>query len=166
MPTLARACSSPGCPRTTTRGPWCDLHAAKGRPYDARRESAARRGYDHRHRIWRRVILARDPICKDPYHRHPDQRVASTVADHVVPPARGGTWETSNGQGLCASCHGYKCALEDGGFGRPTAGAAPGGRGGRISAPSPAEDRALSVSHARTSFAKGGVSPGGGEDGA
>lgn len=117
MPALARACSSPGCGNTTQRGAWCVEHARKGRPYDARRGTAKQRGYDQRHRIWRAVILARDPVCKDPFARHVGRVVPATVADHITPLARGGTWATSNGQGLCASCHGFKCVTEDGGFG-------------------------------------------------
>ena len=45
---------------------------------------------------------------------------------------RAGDWSLKNGQGLCASCHGRKTVLEDGGLGRPAregAGRISGGQG-------------------------------------
>lgn len=63
----------------------------------------------------RRVVLARDPVCKI-CHRNP-----STVADHIVP--HRGVWalfcDLLNLQGLCAECHSRKTAAEDGGFSHP-----------------------------------------------
>lgn len=61
----------------------------------------------------RRVVLARDPICRI------CDRNASTIADHIKP--HKGSWELfialENLQGLCEECHSKKTAAEDGGFG-------------------------------------------------
>lgn len=123
MPSRApHFCTYPGCP-TLIRGPGskCERHQrAERRRYDRARGTSAERGYGGRHRRWRRMVLARDPVCVDPYGRHAERGevVPATVADHIVPLRRGGEWTLENGQGLCASCHGVKCATEDGGFGR------------------------------------------------
>jgi 5-methylcytosine-specific restriction protein A len=54
----------------------------------------------------RRQILARDPICRTCGQR------PSTVADHVIPWAEGGTHTLANGQGLCDPCHWKKTRAE------------------------------------------------------
>ncbi len=61
----------------------------------------------------RYVVLARDPVCMI------CQRVASTIADHIIP--HKGNWtlfcDLNNLQGICDDCHAAKTAREDGGFG-------------------------------------------------
>jgi 5-methylcytosine-specific restriction protein A len=54
----------------------------------------------------RRAILQRDPICR---HCHTRQ---STIADHIIPVAEGGTDTITNGQGLCDPCHHTKTQAE------------------------------------------------------
>lgn len=54
----------------------------------------------------RRAILHRDPICR---HCHTRQ---STIADHIIPVAEGGTDTITNGQGLCDPCHHTKTQAE------------------------------------------------------
>ncbi|MEU6641249.1 HNH endonuclease signature motif containing protein [Saccharomonospora sp. NPDC046836] len=51
-------------------------------------------------------ILKRDPICRACGVR------PSTIADHIVPVAEGGTDDETNGQGLCSPCHDPKSAAE------------------------------------------------------
>ena len=104
MPRTRRLCPRPACPQLTP----CPQHS--GRPPDSR-PSAHRRGYDGRHTAWRRMVLAREPECRV-------CGAPATVADHIVPLRAGGTWELTNGQALCASCHNRKTATQDGGFGR------------------------------------------------
>jgi 5-methylcytosine-specific restriction protein A len=84
--------------------------------YDADRGTSAQRGYGAAHRAWREQVLARDPVCVDPYavHAKAGRDEPATVADHIVPVRRGGRWTLDNGQGLCASCHGMKNVREDG----------------------------------------------------
>lgn len=67
---LARPCREPGCPAVATHRGWCAEHAgpaeaARRRAHDARRPSAARRGYDARWRRVRAMVLAREPRCRD-----------------------------------------------------------------------------------------------------
>jgi|SRR3990167_1640478 len=102
-------CPTPGCPALVRHG-HCEQHR---RERERRRGSAASRGYDRRHQRWRLLVLARDPICRG------CGQAASTVAEHVIPLTRGGTFAMSNGQGCCKSCADYKTAVEqrDTGFG-------------------------------------------------
>ena len=53
------------------------------------------------------MILARDPVCKD------CGSAPSTEADHIVALEDGGTWEMTNGQGLCKPCHSRKTWKEN-----------------------------------------------------
>ena len=78
-----------------------------------RRPSAGRRGYDSDWRALRTRYLQVHPVCEVGGCSR-----AAVAVDHVVPMARGGerlSWD--NLQGLCASCHSRKTALQDGGFG-------------------------------------------------
>ena len=89
----------------------CQVLVSAGRCQACRRQAeqlrgnATDRGYDHRHRTWRAQVLAQCPYCVDPERRHPHELRPSRVADHVVPLRRGGTWDLTNGRGLCLSCH-------------------------------------------------------------
>jgi len=108
--------SKPRGPCRIQRCPYlqpCPVHS-----YDRSREGARARGYDSAHEAWRRQVLAREPICRDPDRRHPHIEQLSVVADHIVPLTRGGSWSLENGQGLCRSCHSAKTVKYDGGFGR------------------------------------------------
>ena len=87
-------CSRPGCGK---------IGKHSHREYDQQRGTAASRGYDARHRRWRKMILARDPICV--MCRATGMAVVATVADHIIPLRQGGGWELENGRGLCHSHH-------------------------------------------------------------
>jgi 5-methylcytosine-specific restriction protein A len=90
------------------------------RPFTTRgdgRASAAKRGYGRRWQRLRKMILARDPIC-----RWPGCTMPATDVDHVVPRAAGGDDSEGNLQGLCHEHHSLKTASEDGGFGRSVTG--------------------------------------------
>ena|ERR1700687_160144 len=85
----------------------CATHKkVRGQQDRKRRGSSSQRGYDARHRRWRKMVLARHPVCNDCH------MAISTHADHIIPLSKGGTWHLSNGQGLCASCHNKKTALQ------------------------------------------------------
>lgn len=123
MPRRApRPCSHPGCPNLV-REPgerYCAEHRAQHtRQYDRDRGSAAARGYGARWRRLRTMVLARQPICADPFgiHAARGEVVASTDVDHIVPRRRGGRDTMENLQGLCHECHSRKTATQDGGFG-------------------------------------------------
>lgn len=112
MPRVATPCRNPACPAPATQQGVCDSHA---RQRDQARGTSASRGYNARHRRWREYILQRDPCCMI---REKCDGAPSTVAEHIVPLRRGGTWDYANGQGACESCANWKTATQDGGFGR------------------------------------------------
>lgn len=129
-------CWSPGCGNRAD----CATHRRVASRQDQQeRGTAAQRGYDADHRRWRTRVLERDPWCRDPERRHRLDRIATRVADHIVPlrewqrdevgargallailHARGrydlpfmlGPWSIENGQGLCLSCHNAKAQAE------------------------------------------------------
>ena len=107
-----RPCATPGCPNVTPRGVTrCDdCTRDHARQLDARRESQTQRGYNSRgHRRFRRVVLARDPLCVI-------CGAVATVADHWPTSRRDlvaqglNPNDPSRGRGLCASCHGKETA--------------------------------------------------------
>jgi 5-methylcytosine-specific restriction enzyme A len=108
-----RVCCAPGC-GALCDGPYCARHAATilatRRQIDRQRGSASKRGYGRRHGRWRKMILARDPLCKIAVLC--DGTAISTEADHIIPLSRGGDWSMENGQGACHACHSHKTALE------------------------------------------------------
>ena|SRR3990167_1447541 len=105
-----KPCRFPGCPALTARR-FCPEHqAAEYRRQDSVRGSAASRGYGAGHRRWRPLVLARDPLCVFCLTR--GLSTPATVADHIVPLSKGGTWELSNGQGLCIPHHNAKTMRE------------------------------------------------------
>lgn len=80
------------------------------REYDARRGSAASRGYDADWRLARAGFLAEHPLCEECRKR--GKLTAATVVDHIKP-HRGDKalfWNSRNWQSLCATCHGRKTA--------------------------------------------------------
>ncbi|PZM62604.1 HNH endonuclease [Paenibacillus dendritiformis] len=113
---LKKFCRKTGCKNLTTDA-YCNEHQHNGYSYDQHRESASKRGYDHRWRKARIRFLREHPLCKQCYE---DGRLtAATVVDHIIP-HKGDKelfWDRKNWQGLCESCHGVKTAKEDGGFG-------------------------------------------------
>lgn len=64
------------------------------------------------------MVLARDPLCVDPFglHRMLGETVAADMVDHIVPLRAGGTHAFSNLQPMCWKCHARKTA-RDGSFG-------------------------------------------------
>lgn len=86
-------------------GARCPQHTRPRRPFARRKTKTHRRGST---RAWRRErahVLAEEPRCRR-------CGGASTVADHIVPLAEGGTDMRGNLQGLCAACHATKTAAE------------------------------------------------------
>jgi len=107
-----KPCSTPGCPDLVERGR-CSACTARA---ERRRGSARERGYDHHHETrFRRVVLARDPICvlcsKD----------WSTDADHYPLDRRElvrrglDPNDPRHGRGLCHSCHSAQTAKHQSG---------------------------------------------------
>ena len=106
-----RTCQAPGCPATVPggQGAYCPAH----RRMTDDRPSAASRGYGGAWRKDRRAFLARNPICVDPFNRHPNEVRPAVHSDHIMPRAAGGGDGWDNLQALCASCHSYKTMTID-----------------------------------------------------
>jgi HNH endonuclease len=112
MPTrLMGPCKTPLCPNTRSpNSPYCGTCSPNGNGPDEYRGSAAARGYGHKWRKLRLMVLRREPMCSDPFgigcvsvSRH---------ADHIIPRRQGGEDVFENLQGLCDSCHSRKTLLE------------------------------------------------------
>ena len=104
---IRRICTYPGCNLLTENAKErrCKKHPAvqkeRHREYDAKRESASKRGYDHKWAKWRRVVLFEEPFCRrcgDP----------SCIVDHIIPVRAGGEWKRENLQALCKKCDNIK----------------------------------------------------------
>ena len=108
-----KPCAFPSCTALIIpRDQYCTEHKAKvNKNYELNRETAVQRGYNTRWKKIRKMVLLRDPICKD-CNRNP-----STNADHIIAVKNDGSNNLNNLKGLCQSCHSKKTASEDGGFG-------------------------------------------------
>jgi len=71
--------------------------------YDARRGTAASRGYDARWRKARAAYLKRHPICVVCLSM--SRTRAAQEVHHIIPLREGGTHAEANLQALCKSCH-------------------------------------------------------------
>ena len=114
MPTAPpKPCRVQNCPGVSFKGGYCDEHAGLRKKEDER-PSAARRGYGHRWRKLRRMILANDPVCSDPggIHAARGEVVVATDVDHIIPKRHGGGDGRDNLQPLCHQCHSRKTAVE------------------------------------------------------
>lgn len=123
MPDRAPA-PCPDCGVLVHGGGRCERHRkATRRESDARRGSAAERGYDARWRRYRVEYLRLHPLCAECERN--GQITAASVVDHIKP-HKGNVvsfWDPANHQPLCKPCHDHKTATDDGGFGRaPAAG--------------------------------------------
>lgn len=121
MPTSPlQLCVVAGCPNLVPYGRCPEHRSEQRRDSDARRPSAAARGYGHGWQSIRDDYLASHPQCEsDKCRQLPHwQRPAATDVDHLdgLGPRGDNSW--SNLQALCHPCHSRKTALHDGGFGR------------------------------------------------
>lgn len=81
--------------------------AERAAAYDARRGTAAERGYDGKWQRARRDYLAEHPLCVMCEAETPPRVTAAGVVDHIVP-HRGDRklfWSRSNWQALCKPHH-------------------------------------------------------------
>lgn len=77
-----------------------------------RRKSRHERGYGREHEAMRRIVLAEEPLCRLCLAMEPPRYTPSTIADHIVNKAEGGSDDRENYQGACASCSTAKTARE------------------------------------------------------
>lgn len=76
----------------------------------SRRKSRQERGYGRDHDKMRAVVLVEEPLCR-PCDRA-GRVTPSTIADHIVCKAEGGSDDRENYQGICRPCHNAKTAQE------------------------------------------------------
>lgn len=108
------ACTEPGCPTLVTKG-YCLRHnrnrrLREGQGSRQRDQRETNRNYDGRWRKLRKIVLARDPICKD------CSEAPSTEVDHIIPraPTQHAADVTEEElQGLCKPCHSKKTRAEN-----------------------------------------------------
>ena len=74
------------------------------------RTSRHERGYGKEHEAKRNALLKREPLCRE-CKKH-GRIVAATIADHVIPKAKGGTDDEDNYQPLCKRCSDAKTQRE------------------------------------------------------
>ena len=94
-----RPCRYPMCPLLIdSKDGYCDAHRKKvSQNYEKGRETSVKRGYDTRHQRWRKMVLARQPLCQS------CKKAESTRAHHIDKNAENRSLD--NGMGLCESCH-------------------------------------------------------------
>jgi 5-methylcytosine-specific restriction enzyme A len=118
MPTAPmRPCTYPGCPSLTDSGR-CETHKRQQRKaIDARRGTAAQRGYDSNWKAARDWYLRNHPLCV--ICQANGIITAAQVVDHIKPHKGDHKlfWDRDNWQALCESCHNSKTAREDGRWG-------------------------------------------------
>lgn len=103
---IPRICS---CGNVVPHGELCECQRlqkqARDERHDARRPTAAKRGYNHEWRQARAEYLAQHTRCRE-CSKNGIEALA-TVVDHIIP-HRGDKrlfWHRANWQPLCAPCH-------------------------------------------------------------
>lgn len=114
MPTRpARPCRKMGCRGTTReRHGYCEQHQHLASGWNQPgRATAAERGYGHRWRALRAMVLRRDRhVCQ--LCLAAGRATPATEVDHRVPKSQGGTDDPANLQAICSECHAAKTEVE------------------------------------------------------
>lgn len=104
------ACRWPGCTALTTKSPYCERHHQEHAKQWNAGLSSTERGYGRKHQIARDRLIRAHPFCVE--CEKAGRVVMTTVLDHIVPKAEGGTDDVANLQGLCDEHSKYKTANE------------------------------------------------------
>lgn len=70
--------------------------------------SRHKRGLGREHRKAREQLLRKEPLCRLCKQKNPPQMTMATIADHIIPRAKGGSGGMDNLQPVCPSCHDEK----------------------------------------------------------
>ncbi|GAA0455712.1 hypothetical protein GCM10009544_18050 [Streptomyces stramineus] len=105
MPRAKSICMSAGCTSVTVRSGRCETHAPPKRGWQTSARNANRPGDFHKRRA---LVLARDRFTCQRCGSRNDLEV-----DHLIPVAKGGTWDVANLWVLCHDCHWRKTHYED-----------------------------------------------------
>lgn len=82
-------------------------------PWDHGDRSSTQRGYGREHRKLREQLLRQEPLCR--MCKAKGRITAATIADHIVPLAKGGPRHTLDGlQPVCGPCHQDKSNADKG----------------------------------------------------
>jgi 5-methylcytosine-specific restriction endonuclease McrA len=93
------------------------------RSWDHGGKSAAQRGYGRRHRELRDKLLKQEPTCRYCRQKNPPRITLATIADHVVPIAKGGAvHDINNLAPACPDCHDAKTRRDNGWKAKPRIG--------------------------------------------
>jgi len=107
MPVRAgRNCTRPGCPGIVRDGVCSvcgSVRSERNQQYDARRGTAAQRGYGARWRKLRAMQLRRQPLCEQCIKN--GRIVTATEVHHIEAKRDGGPDAFENFMSLCKSCH-------------------------------------------------------------
>lgn len=109
-----RGCQAPGCPKfAIDKNQYCEDHQDLAFKYDKNRQSAYRRGYNHRWNKERKLFLSKHPWCNECLKQ--GILTPATVVDHTKAHKGDQTlfWDYDNWQSLCETCHNRKTAKED-----------------------------------------------------
>lgn len=83
------------------------------KPWDHGGKTREDRHYGRQHRALRAQLLAAEPLCRP--CKQAGRTTAATIADHVVPLAKGGAPNCmENLQPICADCHLDKTNADNG----------------------------------------------------
>lgn len=102
---LKRPCAYPGCPALVSAGRFCERHKRQDYRVDnARRGTAAQRGYDGRWQRVREMYLRQHPLCEV---CEAEGRVTpATMVHHKQPIKAGGrALDIENLMAVCVMCH-------------------------------------------------------------
>lgn len=158
----SRACSVANCSGVAVGSDYCEVHERMKRPLDERRGSSASRGYGYRWQRQRRMVLARSPLCADPFgiHSAAGEVAVATDVHHIVPLASGApgaiVHRDSNLMSLCHSCHSRVTAVNYDVRDTAGAGDGEGGEGGTNLYDLQKPDRRLSDLNSAAGFEWGG----------